>query len=483
MVCINKGKVLRFQVFKNGKVAEELNLTGAYLFGSDGIAIRGAEITFNKGFVECSKDNLQTAGLVLPWQVEGLGKALLATACLPERERPYNLNVEIARGKLMQIINKREDWFLFNAAIDKKSKSAQKLFIEAVQDIADMPRSSKLADDTLKEAVAYSEDLAVKQAEALFATRAISKGFGKGCLGCRIDPGRVSQPEYMEKLLVLFNSVIIPISWGRIEKEKGQYDFSEIDSCVNVLGKKRLAIAAGPILCFSEEQLPKWLASQKSSFEKVRESAYRFVAEIVGRYAERIRSWLVVSGMNCHNYFGFNFEQVLELTRAACMAAKASSEKVRKIIEIQNPWGEYYASAAGTIPPLVYIDMVVQSGINFDGFGLGMSFGGNSQSMYKRDMLQISALLDYLAPVAKPFWITNVALPSKKSARDDSRQKQWLERFYKIALSKPFVDAVVYSELADGSGMIAHGGLLTERLEPKEAFNGLRKIQKAIFDK
>lgn len=475
---------MRFQVFENGKTVEKLDLSGAYLFGSDGIAIRGAEVRFNKGFVECGKNNLQTAALVLPWQVEGLGKTLMATTCLPERERPYNLNVEMARGKLMQIINKREDWSLFNAGIDKKSRNAQKLFIEAVQSISDMPRSSKLADDALKEAVAYSEELAVKQAEALFANRTVSRGFGKGCLGCRIDPGLIDRPRYLEKLLALFNSVVIPVSWGGIEKEKGQYDFSEIDVCVNALSKKRLATAAGPILCFSEEHLPKWLTSQRTSFERVRESSYRFVAEIVKRYSERIRSWVVVSGMNCCNYFGFSFEQILELTRAACMAAKASNEKVRKIIEIQKPWGEYYASAAGTIPPLVYVDMVVQSGINFEGFGLEMSFGVDSRSAYKRDMLQISALLDYLAPVAKPFWITNAALSSRNSAGDEQQQKRWLERFYKIALSKPFVDAVIYRDLADSnSGVTGHGGLLTEQLEPKETFNGLRKIKKTIFDK
>jgi len=104
---------VKFQVFKDRKVVDKFSLCGAYLFGTDGIAIRQAQITFKKGFIECKKPHLETAGLSLLWPVDGFGQVLLSTTCLPERNRPYNLNVEIARSKLMQIINRREDWSFF----------------------------------------------------------------------------------------------------------------------------------------------------------------------------------------------------------------------------------------------------------------------------------------------------------------------------------------------------------------------------------
>ena len=101
---------MKFQVFKDGKVVSDFTLCGAYLFGTDGITIRRAKITFRNGIVECKKPNLGTAGLVLLWPIDGFGKVLLPTTCLPERPEPFILNVEIARAKLMQIVNKREDW-------------------------------------------------------------------------------------------------------------------------------------------------------------------------------------------------------------------------------------------------------------------------------------------------------------------------------------------------------------------------------------
>ncbi len=491
---------MKFQVFKNGKIVGKFRLCGAYLFGTDGIAIRRAQITFKNGIIECKKPNLETAGLALLWRIDGFGKVLLPTTCLPERERPYNLNVEIARAKLMQIINKREDWSFFNSieGLGDISKEAQDLFIRAVQNISDASLASKLADESLKKATVFSEKLAIKQAESFFDARGRTHGFGRGCLGCRIDPGQIANPKYVEKLLKLFGLVTVPVNWAQIESHKGSYDFSTVDACIDALGKKKLAICAGPLLCFSKEYLPAWLLGSGAEFEKIRETAYRFVSQMVSRYSGSVRAWRVISGLNAFNHFGFNFEQVLEMTRAVNMAVKQSSDRALRIVEISDPWGEYYATTPDSIPPLVYVDMVVQSGINFDAFGLQMRFGKNQAGMHIRDMMQISAVLDYFGLVAKPLYITDVEVPSRNGDGlqdgkvagiwheewDQPRQGQWIEQFYKIALSKPFVDTVTYSNLTDmKDSAIANSGLLTEKLEPKKSFQALKKLHRVIFSR
>jgi hypothetical protein len=491
---------VRFQVFKNGRAVDKFTLCGAYLFGTDGIAIHRTQIAFKGGFIECKKPNLETAGLALLWPVDGFGRVLLPTTCLPERDTPYNLNIEIARAKLMQIVNKREDWSYFDNIEDLKDTfgEAQDLFVQAIQNIFEPPLASKLADESLKKAIVFSEELAAKQAETLLGMRGNSHGFGRGCLGCKIDPAKVGNSEYLGKLLELFGFITIPINWARMEPEKGSYDFSGIDGCIGVLGKRRLAVGAGPLLCFSTEYLPKWLLRGKMGFEKVRDAAYQFVSKMAGRYSGSIHAWRVVSGLNAFNHFGFSFEQVLEMTRAANMAVKQESDRALKIIEISNPWGEYYATMYNTIPPLVYVDMIVQSGINFDAFGLQMQFGRNQPGMHIRDMMQVSAVLDYFGAVAKSLYITEVEVPSRNGTGlydskvagawhqqwDQSRQAQWIEQFYKIALSKPFVDSVTYSHLVDtADNAIAGSGLLTDRLEPKESFQTLKKLQKLIFSR
>jgi len=477
---------VNFKVFKDGKAVDNFDVTGAYLFGTDGIAIRKADIAFADGCIRCSKGNLDTAGMVLLWPVEGFGKVLLPTTCLPRRERPYCLNVELARGKLMQIVNKCEDWAYFSkSGLGQKFEEARELFIKALNNISDMATAAKLADQALKKALVFADHLAAKQAENMFKIRAKNHGFGRGCLGIDVDPQDVTSQQYIDSLCELVGYATVHINWAKIEKDKGQYDFSEVDKCVLALSKERLALGAGPLLRFDETCLPQWLLVQKYPFEKIRESAYRFVSETVVRYANRIRTWSVVSGLNCHNHFGFSFEQVLELTRAANMAVKSVDARIRKIIEVENPWGEYYAAVQGSIPPLIYMDMVVQSGVNFDAFALRMGAGENGIGMHTRDMMQISAMLDYLAPVARSFFIGNVTVPAGGDGQEQwtaSAQARWLEAFYRIVLSKPFVESVIYSNLADSADAEkAQTGLLTKDLQPKKAFESLKKIRDSIL--
>ncbi len=489
---------MKFQVFKDGKAVDEFTPYGAYLFGADGIAIRQAKITFKNGLLECKKSNEDTAGLALLWPIDGFGRVLLPTTVLPEKTRPYNLNIEIARAKLMQIINKREDWSFFDNIEDlaNLSGAAQDLFIEAIQNISEPALASKLADESLEKAIVFSEKMATKRAESLFKARSDSHGFGRACLGCCVEPAGIANPRYVERLLELFGFVTVPISWAQIESNKGIYDFSKIDPCINVLAKKKLVIGAGPLLCFSKQYLPGWLLRSKASFEKILEAAYQFVANVISRYSAAVRAWRVVSGLNAFNHFGFSFEQVLEISRAAIMATKAANNRAIKIIEVTNPWGEYYATMPNTIPPLVYLDMVIQSGINFDAFGLAMQFGSNQPGMHVRDMMQISAVLDYFASVAKPLYITGLEVPSRSGDGlydgkvagvwheqwDQTNQQRWIEQFYKIALSKPFVDAVSYANLADTkTAVITGSGLLDEQFEPKKSFAALKKVHEAIF--
>ncbi|MFC1737890.1 endo-1,4-beta-xylanase [Planctomycetota bacterium] len=489
---------MKFQVFKNGKAVSKFDLFGAYLFGGDGIAIRRAQIHFNNGFVFCKKPTLQTAGLTLLWDVDGFGSVLLQTTCLPERDRPYILNIELARAKLMQIINKREEWSLFNNTDEqtKMAKEAQDLFIQAVQNVSEPSTASRLADESLKRAVVVSENLANKQAEVLLEERSKSHGFGRGCLGCVVDPGQINNPRYIKSVLALSGFATIPVNWGRIERRKGEYDFSGVDACVKALSHKRLVIGAGPLLRFSEEHIPAWLIDSGAGFEKVREAAYRFVSEMVSRYTPTIRAWRIISGLNAFNHFGFSFEQVLEMTRAATMAVKTEGNRSLKIIDIANPWGEYYAQSPNTISPLVYVDMVVQSGINFDAFGLQMQVGKDRPGMHVRDMMQISAVIDLFAPAGKPVHITKVEVTSKSSGKTDAGkagglwhdewsqtlQAQWLEQFYKIVLSKPFVDTVTYSHLTDAEDNTIEGsGLLMKELKPKKSFLVLKKLRKHLF--
>ncbi len=490
---------MKFHVFKDGQQIKNFALSGAYLFGADMIPLRHVDsIEFKDGIIDCQKKSHDSAGLSLLWPIKGSGRLLLHTTRLPERQEPYILNVELARARLMQITLKREDWAFFEQSnsFDKQVQEIQNLFIQSLQHIAEPQKASEFADESLRKGVEFSEKMAAKYAEQFLAVRFRNKALGRHSLGCQIDLDKIADEKYRKWLLDMFGFVTIPVNWADIEVEKDGYDFEKLDQCMSYLAGRRLALCAGPLLKFTPEMIPQWLQREKPSFEKIREQAYAFVTEIVGRYSKNIHAWRVISGMNAMNCFGFNFEQVIEMTRTACLAAKAVDAKSRKMVELLYPWGEYYAHDKTTVPPLVYADMVIQSGISFDAFGLQFHFGKDTPGMHLRDMMQISSRMDCFAAVPKTVHITGVSVPDSESEEDTSIPKAgrwrkkwdqnlqgtWIEEFYKLALGRPFINTVTYSCLADGPSAPIRGcGLLTSKLSPKKAFLVMAKFQKTIM--
>ncbi len=71
-----------------------------------------------------------------------------------------------------------------------------------------------------------------------------------------------------------------------------------------------------------------------------------------------------------------------------------------------------------------------------------------------------------------------------KDGWDQPLQAEWIEEVYKIALGKPFISSVTYSDLADGDNNELPGsGLLKEDLSTKKAFLTMAKLQKFILQK
>ncbi len=480
----------------------DFKLSSAYVFGADSVPLRGSRnVRCADGVVEFDGKGNETIGLSLLWSAAGFGRILLSTTRLIDREEPYVLNVELARAKLMQILIKREEWSLFdgNDKIAAFAHQAQAHFIEALKVISNPAKASLLADKSLRKALIFSERLAARNADFYLATRCKNKGLGRHSLGCKIDPGLLVSEKYRKRLFEMFCFVTIPINWADLEPAQGKYDFSSIDKSLEYFSGRRLAVCAGPLLQFSKDHLPGWLTSGKMEFEKIRESAYKFVTELVDRYYGKIHAWHVISGMNAINYFSFNFEQIMEMTRTACLAARTADpkSKSRKIIDIFYPWGEYYATGKDTIPPLVYADMVVQNSVPIDALGVKMNFGIDQQGCQVRDMMQISSKLDNFSSLGKPLHITGVAIPGNvdKSADQTTAgiwhkqwspqvQAEWIEQFYKIALGKNFIQSVTYSALADSpTNEVYDSGLVTNALEFKKAYMSVGKLQKVILKK
>jgi endo-1,4-beta-xylanase len=500
--------MLRFEVYKDGRPADQLTLQGAYLVASDGVAVR-ADISFKKGMIVCTKRTAGPAALALLWPVQGVGHIMQETTRLPERDRPYNLHAELVRGRLLRIAQKREDWGLYDFEgsedISARVDKARDLLIEAFK--ADSgAEAARYGDDALREAVVAGEELAQFHAEIFLRRRVQSDALGRQTVGCVIDPDNTGE-IYQKRFLEGFDFATLPVYWRDIEPKEQEFTWSKLDAWVDWLTKRQIPIKASPLVSFGERHLPDWLYIWEHDFETTRDLTYDHVRRVVKRYGHVVQQWNVVSGLHAENGFNFNFEQILEVTRMVAAITKQLAPRASTVIEIVSPWGEYYARNQRTIPPMLYADMVVQSGVNFDAFGISFFFGRSTEGMFARDMFQISSMIDRFSNLGKPLHVTAVQVPSAvpppevkdnkplpaNAARgggswhepwSEEVQAKWLQHFYLIALSKPFVESVTWRDLVDpvrpaagpGVGLTA-GGLVKPDGTPKAGFRTLLKLR------
>ena len=491
--------MLQFEVYLEGEKATDVELTGAYLFGQDSIPVR-AELVADGGLITCVKKVPGAAGLTMLWEAGSAGKFMLSTTRLPEREQPYCLNLEMARGQMMRLIQKFEEWGLFDYGdaqhLVDELDTVKHGFIEALK--ADTPGgAARMADEALAAGVTLGEKMALFHAEIFLSRR---KGpASRAGFGCTVDLSSAPTEKTQELLRDAFDFITVPLPWKQIEPKEGQCQFALADAWVNWAVTNRKRILAGPLLSFQQDHMPEWLYVFEHDYDNLRDVAYEHIQQVVKRYEKHVRAWHVVSGIHAHNSFNFSFEQLMELTRMSCMLVKKVAPKAQAVIDVVMPWGEYYATNTRSIPPMLYADMAVQSGVKFDAFGLQLFMGAATEGHFVRDLMQLSAMLDEFVQMGKPLHITAIGAPSELSADagdafegkalasaggrwhapwSQRLQAEWLQAVYRVAMSKPYVESISWRDLTDSQPhYMPHGGLCQSDTEPKLAYKELRNFR------
>lgn len=458
----------------------------AYLVGIDGVPTRGA-IQISNGELICESARRDPVGLSLYWRSgDGRGCQIETTRLLP-RERPYVLPVELARHRLMRISVKREEWGLFGYPgmnrLAEQIDAAQGRFVQALQHLDDPARAAQLGDETLCAASTAADELCRFHASVFLQRRAGANGFARPFLGVAVPPEHVGRIH--PDLTAPFDFVRVPVSWRTAQPEERTLSLGPIDATLKAAVKARLEPRIGPLLNFGVQSVPDWLYIYENDYEIIHKYARNYVARVVKRYAGKVRSWLVASGLHTDAVFPFTSEHVLELTRMAATVTRQTDPRAQIVLGITQPWGEYYARNQQTMPPTLYAEMVVQAGIPFDAFGLQFVFGLDSDGFRMRDLLQVSALIDRLANLGKSLQVSAVAVPSSGSdgARQWSEkiQAEWLQDFCRIALSKPYVESVCLAALCDDEAIGLPGaGMIRPDEQPRAAVQALQKLRQQL---
>lgn len=489
--------MLRFKVFSNGAPATQVDLSGAHILGGERVPIRG-EVRFEKGEIVCEPRSRAAAALAIQWDVPGFGKVMLETPRLLDRAAPYDLLSELARGQLMRISLKREDWGLYDcadgASVIKEIDTARDLLITAMTAANELDAAAA-AEKSLVAAVRAGESVTKLYSGISMGRRRDANQICQKPLGCRLDIAEVFQSgaaaAHPQRLPNGLDFVSIPVCWRDIEPKEGKASLTSIEPWVRVIRERKLQLWAGSLLTFDDLHRPEWWTgtSKEKDYERLRESAAKHLRQMYKALAPHVQAWEIAAGLHSYNPLKLKLEQIMELTRLSSMLARQAGPKTQAILTIVPPWPDYYAADPQTMPPLLYAEMAIQSGISFDALGIEIRFGHRPAENIVRDMLQISSVLDRFGNLGKPIHVIAAGVPSCPDGTSGSwrgpwseeLQANWLAEFYETAFGKPFVETVSWHGLADCQDDACASGLLRTDLSPRPALAKLQSFRETLL--
>lgn len=545
--------MLRFVAPDKSAVISQHVLPGAYLIGPDSVPIAG-EVVLEDSVIRCEKGTREAASLAMQVDLDAerlarlghngpiiddirlkpMGTWVLQTCLLPDRDRPYILELELARHRIMLFLTKLEEWQAFDIPSDSQVMRlfdiARQTFTRALVASSEhtdgVAEASKIGLLALWIALEASERLSLLQAKRDFEGRmtgelylSVSEDHGitkrampvlhptrggvvlpsKPAIGSVVSPAMLSD-KTKSAVTEACEFVSLPMRWIEMEPIEGEYAYTPTDHWIEwAIRSAKLPVVAGPVIDFRAQSVPEWLYIWENDYDTLRELVYEHLKAIVTRYRRTVSRWTVCSGLHCGEHFKLDFQQMIDLTRICVLVVRKLHPRAKVQVEIVEPWGEYHTSDRRSLPPVLYAEMLTQSGIPIDSFSLRVQMGSYESGLQTRDLMSFSSMLDQYAMLDRPIAISAFGAPSgplvpsenPETSPDagywrqrwtEEGQAQWLSAYGAVALSKPYIESICWHELADPSGPteMRMGGLLNRRLEPRESYQRLIELRKAI---
>ncbi len=529
--------MIRFVVHNEQGRASEFTPRHTSIVGKDELAIPGT-VLFEDGHIVCHKQNPDAAALSLQIDVGASGTLTLQTCLLPDRDEPYSLELELARHRIMLLLNKLEDWSLAMLAPDHpvmvKLEEARDLFTQALttphSTEAASAEQASIARRALSIGVEAGEEMCKVQSErellGRFAAIEQQNESGSGesgsdsfrphhfvvkkpLLGCSVPSGRFAEP--LQRILSKScDFLTCPMPWGELEAKEGRRSFGSSDRWIEwAVRKGKLPVIGGPIIDLRRRSLPDWIYIWENDYKTLRELAYEHLKAVVTRYRRAVQRWNVLSGANINAVFQLRHEEMIDLTRLCVLTTRKLQPSAKIFVEIDQPFGEHATHLERSIPPFLYTGLLLESGVQIDGFAVRVQMGDGEPGRSCRDLLQLSAFLDTLARFERPIHLTAIGVPSRpvegrvpdpdsaieEQLADDigwpgqwrrewsgDLQADWLTRVVTIAAGKPTIETICWQMLFDNEDgpEMRSGGLINRKGGAKSSLRRLGEVAGAL---
>ena len=449
------------------------------------------------GLLVLTRPQNESGYLLVPWLVEPFGTLVVATTTLREREEPYRLLVELARGKLNQVRTQTSEWqsigLRTSPEFERAVTEATRLFGLAVLNPTSAEADSQ-ATRVLEQAYALADRLARDYTLQLLTTRHKDEGpldtqfaarFTRAPLGAAVE-------EYGRA----FNAASVGLCWRDIEPNESQYDWTQADAAVAEACSAGLPVTIGPVIDLAPGMIPTWAAGWATDLPTLAACMCDFLETAINRYKGDVRRWVVCAGFNHADALGLVDDDRLRLAFRLFEAAAQVDSSLELILSVAQPWGEYLVSDDQTISPLTFPDDLVRAGVRLSAVELEVRAGGRPRGSQPRDLLDTARLLDVFGMLGLPLEVVfsqpssdepdcaavehgDVVWKTRWGFRSSPEsQAEWGASCVGLALCWPQVRTVTWDNWSDsGPHLVPHSGLLDSAERPKPLLARLRALR------
>jgi hypothetical protein len=428
----------------------------------------------------CHREFPESGRLHTPWFVEGYGAPIVGTATLAEREEPFELVLELARGKLNDVRNQSADWKQMGLVSTPEFEAAlhesQQALAHAATARSDPARLAAEAQRSLVAAHRAADLLMEAYTRQVLESRVNGSGKLSTWLGSALE-GKPKQAAWSGPLAETVNAARVGCSWAKFAIEQGHYQWDRLDAQLAWCRRRRLAPLAGPLLEFRKEALPDWLWLWEGDYEAISGLVVDLVKQTVSRYRGKVPVWTVVHRPATGDVLGLSEEEQVRLTAKAIQVAHQADPRAHLVVGLDRPWAEWMGQSPYQFGPLHLADELARADLGLTGVGLEIAPGYHGPGSQLRDLLEFSRLLDLYALLNLPLHISMVfpsaATPDPRadesaqvdldqwpSPPTEAMQAEWAERWMSLAVAKPFVRSVTWLQVSDDEPHVfGHGGL------------------------
>jgi hypothetical protein len=443
--------------------------------------------------------NLTESGyLVLPWPVGQFGTLVTATTTLPERDEPYRLLIELARGKLNQVRTQAAEWegigLRLPAGYEESLNEATRQFGKALLG-QPSSESDTLASRVLERSFALSDTLVREFVTQMFDTRHHEEGMLDTRLAARTTGG---PGAFAADYARTFNAAQVSFRWRDLEPDEARYDWTAPDQAVAAAKAAELPITGGPVIDLAPGFLPTWAKGWNGDLPTLAAFMCDFLETVIGRYKGDIKRWVVCAGFNQADALGLDDDDRFRLAGRLFEAAAQIDAELEMILSVAQPWGDYLVNENQTISPLTFVDDLIREGLRVSAVELEIRAGTLPRGSLPRDLLDTSRVLNLFGLLGVPVEVV-LSLPSSDEPDDRAAihgqsiwtpgwragpslegQAEWGASFAALALCTPHIRAVTWDHWSDADPHLTpSGGLIDAEGQAKPLLSRLRTLRTA----